>query len=204
MSRLMIATLLFLHGILGQATTLPQVPLSELIEHADVVAFVQIVKSELLKDVRTTEGEIPCGASYEARVIEMLKGEITGTTFRFGHYEGYGVGNRYVVFLADRKNAYDPKDSTNGAMEQFMQLQATKCKNQWPPLSVTHSGNGTLPVNWSSQFEYKDSVRVPARYIRLPKGLQSKPAKLSDGEANSDAVWVRLQDFLQSVRDLGR
>src|SRR5207247_2887551 len=109
----------------------------------------KIQKSKLLKDSRTTEVEIPCGSSYEARVIEMLKGEITGTRIRFGHYEGYGVGNRYVVFLVNRNNTYDPKDSTNGAMEQFTQLQATKCKNQWPPLLVTHSGIGTLLVNWS-------------------------------------------------------
>ena len=51
MNRYVISSaLLFLNSIVAHATTLPQVPLSELVAQSDVIAFVQIVKGELLKE----------------------------------------------------------------------------------------------------------------------------------------------------------
>lgn len=184
--------------VTGYATTLASVPLTELFQQADVVVLVQVTQGQVLG-----VGEETCGARYEAVVLEGLKGMKKGTTIKFGHLHGYKIGNRYLLFLLKSGRSYDTKMSTNAIMEHAQQQLIAKCSPVWHDLAVMHSGNGALPVNWASQFKYEDSVRIPSRFVGIPNELDTKAAKPSDNEESSGVVWVRLEDVLQYLKQLG-
>jgi len=196
--RAAIAILLLILVLPGaNATTLANIPLSELFSEADVVALVEVAEGHLLE-----EGPETCGAVYRATVKEGLKGIKAGETVEFGPYFGYQIGDQYLLFLTKPGRSFDPKSSTNGAIESAQQSIVQRCQPKWKFLAVMHSGNGALPVNWSSQFEYKDSVRIPTRYIGIPKTIETKPAMPSDNEKFSSVVWVRLETMLNALRGL--
>ena len=181
----------------ASATTLPHIPIADLFAEADVVALVEVTEGHLLG-----EGKDNCGAKYRATVTEGLKGVDSGSVLEFGQYIGYEIGNRYLLFLTKPGRSYEPKMSINGELESARQAAIRKCLPQWTFFRVMHSGNGALPVNWSTQFDYKDSVRIPLRYVGVPESVPQKPAMPSDNEEFSSVFWVRLDDLLTMLRSL--
>jgi hypothetical protein len=62
-------------------------------------------------------------------------------------------------------------------------------------------GVGALKVGASAAFDYKDAVLVPDRYVKMPAGVKSLPAKAEDSSYASN-VWIELGAFLESVQQL--
>jgi hypothetical protein len=181
------------------ATSISRVPVSELFQEADVVALAQVTEGRTLG-----VGDQTCGATYEALVLDGLKGVRAGATIKFGHYSGYEVGTRYLLFLAQPERSFDPKLSANSDIERGRKQLFDRCSVQWRELSVIHSGNGALSIMHAPPFNYKDAVRIASRYVGIPSGVEVKPAKPSDSEEFSAVVWVRLEDMLRLLRQFAR
>jgi len=199
MIRLLSAMCVFACTCVAFATTIPKVPLAELFQKADVVALVQVTEGRTLGT-----GEETCGASYEAIVVAGLKGANVGSTIKFGHNFGFEVGTQYILFLVKPDRPFDPKMSMNSEMERMRGHLNARCSSQWPDLTVMHSGNGALPVSFSAQFNYKDSVRVASRFVGIPPGVEVKAAMPSDIEEFSGVVWVRLDDMLKLLQQFAK
>jgi len=181
------------------ATTLPRIAIEQLFRDADVVVIAEITSGELIGI-----GEETCGAKYYARVEESFKGSSKGATIEFGNYYGYELGGRYVFFLVGAGRRYEPLMSTNSNDLKAKAEALARCRDKLDRNTVMHSGNGALPIHWTSKFKYNDGVRVPTRYVVLPKDMETTPAIASEQEEFSETVWVRLENMVRMLNGLGR
>jgi hypothetical protein len=179
------------------ATTLPALPIAELFREADLVVVATVTKGELIG-----LGELTCGAKYSAQVEESFKGSRKGATIEFGNYYGYELGGRYVLFLTKAGRNYDPMMTTNSMHLRAQDEFRTRCGSKLDRNTVMHSGFGALRIQYTNKFNFTDGVRVPTKYLVLPKGTNTAPAIASESEEFSDVVWVKLEQMLLILRDL--
>jgi len=193
------ATLLALLIHQASATTLPTIELRELTRDADLVVKVQVLSGETLG-----VGESSCGAKYTALVEESFKGSSAGATIEFGNHYGYEIGNRYILFLVKPGTAHEPMMSTNSMYMQEKAEFQRRCVSLLSRSTVMHSGYGALRIGWTSEFQYKDGVRVPTRYIALPETTRTTPSMASEYDQYSGLVWVRLEEMSQLIHELAK
>ena len=79
-----------------------------------------------------------------------------------------------------------------------------RCEGKLDRSTVMHSGNGALPIHWTGKFKYKDGVRIPTRYVALPKNTETTPAIASEQEEFSDTVWVKLENVAEMLNRLAK
>ena len=178
------------------ATTLPKIPVAELFKEADMVAIVQVVDGQVLGEL-----EESCGAKYKARVIRGFKGAETGYIY-FGHFHGYEIGGRYLLFLTKPDRDYRPLMSTNSRAMEAEKEYLEKCSNVRTANRVMHSGNGALKIMWTGEYKYKDAVAVPNRYVAFPESVPRKPADLGERGEFSEYVWIletSAIEYLESI-----
>lgn len=198
MKQLFLACVLSLH-CLAEATTLPAIQASQLFQDADIVALVQVTSGETI-----STGDKPCGAKYSALVVDGFKGVSAGTMIEFGNYYGYEIGNRYVLFLVGPSRRHEPVMSTNSRQLDAKAEYEKQCASRLLRNTVMHSGNGALRVQWVTDFQFKDGVAVPTRYVVLPANVSTIPAKITETNEYSGEVWVRLPDFTKALKDMGK
>lgn len=198
MNRLVLACILSMHCFV-QATTLPSIQVSELFRDAEIVALVEVTAGETMGT-----GENTCGAKYSALVLDSFKGTSAGKTIEFGNYYGYEIGGRYVLFLVGPGRRYEPVMSTNSMHQDTKAEYERRCSARLRRNTVMHSGNGALKVDWVTEFNYEEGVAVPTRYVTLPSSIATVPAKITEMNERSRAVWVRLPDFTKALRGLGK
>ncbi|MFC3682392.1 hypothetical protein [Hydrogenophaga luteola] len=198
MKRLFLACALSLH-FLVQATTLPSIELSQLFRDADIVALVEVASGETIGT-----GEKSCGAKYAALVVDGFKGVSAGETIEFGNYYGYEIGSRYVLFLVGPGRKHEPVMSTNSMHRDAQAEHEKRCASRLRRNTVMHSGNGALRVHWVTDFQYKDGVAVPTRYVVLPSTIPTIPAKITETNEFSSEVWVRLPELADVLRGMGK
>ena len=198
-TRHLYGTLLALLIHQASATTLPTIDLRDLTRDADIVVKAQVLSGETLG-----VGESSCGAKYTALVEESFKGSSPGAIVEFGNYYGYEIGSRYILFLVKPGTTHEPMMSTNSMHMQAKAEFRSRCASQLSRSSIMHSGYGALRVRWTSEFQYKDGVQVPTRYIALPEATRSVPSMTSEYEQHSGLVWVRLEELSQLVHELAK
>ncbi|MEH6639509.1 MAG: hypothetical protein V7717_09560 [Porticoccaceae bacterium] len=178
------------------ATTLPKISVAELFNEADMVAIVQVVDGQVLGEL-----EESCGAKYKARVIRGFKGADTEYIY-FGHFHGYEIGGRYLLFLTEPSRDYRPLMSTNSRSVEAEREFMEKCSNLLTAKKVMHSGNGALKIMWTGEYKYKDAVAVPNRYVAFPESVPRKPADLGERGEFSEYVWIletSATEYLESI-----
>ncbi len=200
MRRLLLVVMMYaLCAQWSYATTLARINLTDLFQEADLVAFVEVTSGEMLG-----VGDDSCGAKYAARVLEAFKGSTTGEKIEFGNFYGYEIGGRYILFLVKAPRTHEPMMSSNSMQLDVRAKIQTWCGPKLLRNTVMHSGNGALKVPWVSKFKYQDGVLVPTRYVALPKGLSTSPAKVTEVNEFSDEVWVRLTELTTTLRGLAK
>lgn len=199
MKRLVAFAISYFLSLSAGGTTLPPIALDQLFRDADVVASVQVVSGELLG-----VGEASCGAKYSALVLDGFKGVTAGTTIEFGNYFGYEIGNQYILFLVRPGRTHEPMMSTNSMHLNARAEHLKRCGQKLLRNTVMHSGNGALKIHWVAELKYKDGVAIPTRYVTLPAGLSTVPAKVTETNEFSGEVWVALPEFSKVLRELGK
>jgi len=181
------------------ATTLPRLPLDDLYKNADVVAVVQIESGSIVE-----VGERACGIRYSGRVVESIKGPYKKSdTVEFGPYSGRGIGDSALVFLNRSDNVYSPKTSTNStALAQEAAYRET-CLSKMPKYSIMFDGFGFLEISWTTKFDYKEAVLFKDRWIASPGELERKLREPGDNQIKSDEYWVKANDVVTYLRNLG-
>lgn len=179
------------------ATTLPSLPIQDLLEAADVAAVVEITRGELV----TANGG-GCGARYVGRVLERIKGlEASVSEVAFGPYGGRKLGGKYLVLLTRRARRYDPLTSTNSMDAGLRASWETRCAESLPEYREMHSGMATLEVDWTTKFDKSDAVKFEPKYVKWPNGLVAKLSEPGDNAVFAAAYWVRLDEVLKSLRE---
>lgn len=189
-----VAALLFSLGV--GATTLLQVPVSELFKEADTVAIVQVVDGQALGEL-----EESCGAKYKARIIRRFKGA-DSEYVHFGHYHGYEIGGRYLLFLTKPDRDYRPLTSTNTRAMEAEKEYLEKCSSVLTANRVMHSGNGALKIMRTDEYKYKEALAVPNRYVAFPESVPRKAANLGEREEFSDYVWILESNAIEYLESL--
>jgi hypothetical protein len=200
MRRLLLVVLVYaLCAQWSHSTTLPRIKLSQLFQDADLVVFVEVTRGETLG-----VGDDSCGAKYAARVLEAFKGSTTGETIEFGNFYGYEIGGRYILFLVKAGHSYEPMMSSNSTQMDARSEFQNRCGPKLLRSTVMHSGNGALKVHGVSKFKYQDGVLVRTRYVALPNGLSTVPAKVTEVNEFSSEVWVRLPELTTTLKALAK
>lgn len=200
MRRLLLVVLVYaICAPLSHSTTLPRIKLSQLFQDADLVVYVEVTHGEMLG-----VGDDSCGAKYVGRVLEAFKGSTKGETIEFGNFYGYETGGRYILFLVKAGHSYDPMMSSNSTQMDARAEVQNRCGPKLLRNTVMHSGNGALKVHWVSKFKYQDGVLVPTRYVALPNGLSTVPAKVTEVNEFSNEVWVRLPELTTTLKALAK
>jgi hypothetical protein len=181
------------------ATTLPAIPLEELFRDADIVVIAEVVQGEIVR-----VGGQPCAAKYIAKVEESFKGAPKDATIEFGNFVGYELGSRYLLFIVGPERRHEPMMSTNSMHLQAKAALTARCGPTLQRSTVMHSGNGALRIDWTAKFNYKDGVRVPTRWVVLPKNIESVPATPSEKEEFAKVAWVRVEDMIRALRGLAK
>ena len=181
------------------ATTLPNIPIEELFKKADVVALVDIKKGETI-DI---EGG-SCGAVYEGTVAEAFKGVKKDGVVIFGPYHGYKIGYKYLLFLYNAENLFEPISSTNSISEAARQEYLKKCQSKLKGLRIMHSGYGALKIEFTGKYKYKDAAIIPKRYVSFSQTLPKK--KVAEGKCDEweECYWVpedRLIKYLNKLKN---
>ncbi|WP_457325670.1 hypothetical protein [Roseateles sp. P5_E11] len=196
MKRLVLVCVVGLHCMV-QGTTLPPIEVSQLFQDADIVALVEVTSGETIGT-----GEKSCGAKYSALIVDGFKGASAGATIEFGNYYGYEIGNRYVLFLVGPGSRHEPVMSANSMHRDAEAEHEKRCASRLRRNTVMHSGNGALRVHWVADFQYKDGVAVPTRYVVLPSAVSTIPAKVTETNVFSGEVWVRLPELVNVLRGM--
>ena len=193
--KLAVATALMSLMSLASGTTLPPVPIEELFREADYVLVVEIT------DGRTLEpAGYKCGAIYTGRVIESIKGE--GDTVSFGHFHGYEIGSKYLVFLTKPDREYRPLMSTNSMAMTREQEFREKCNDVLTGARIMHSGYGVIEITWAIPNDYKDAAKVALRYVVLPESMQTMRYVPNEGEEFDEYTWVAEKDLIDYLKEL--
>lgn len=177
----------------AHATRMDSVPIDELFSHADFVAQIQIIEGHTLG---TPEDD--CGALYKGRVIFVYKGSAVKQV-EFGHYEGFKVGNRYLVFLTKPNEPYRSLASTNSYSMKLEQEHAQKCARYWTGMEIMQGVHGALEIYHPYDGYTDTAVRLPMRFIAPPEGSKFTPVAAPSSVDNyADPVWI-LEKEIQKV-----
>lgn len=97
LSGLLLASALFASQATARSVIAPSKAVSQ--ARADLVIDLEIMARHPVNNA-----DVNCGVAYEARVNNILKGAIGGTTVTFGYLDGLEVGMKYTVYLGSSKN----------------------------------------------------------------------------------------------------
>ena len=182
----------------AQSTTLPQLKVEDLFKEADVVVIAEIQSGH-----RVSVGEFSCGAKYEAEIIHTLKGELEDQSIvEFGPFEGYGIGEKYLLFLKARGSRFDPVTSTNGIALAARAEYAENCASSEAAYNIMFHGMGALEISFTTKFDYNDAIKFHERWVLPPASLERKPAEADDNKVPSTESWVREDAFVEYIRGL--
>ena len=179
-----------------KATTFSRLSVEEVFKYSSFVGIVEIKKGSTLGTP-----EQPCGALYEARVIEQFKGKSLNS-INFGYAHGYGVGDKYLLFLNSRIGEKRFLNSTNSNSEAARQEFFDVCEKHLPEFSVSHSGIAIIEYRWTSEFKYKDSFAVPTRYIQFPDTIEAKEGNFDGNYEFHDMKWLLEDGVIEHMRKL--
>ncbi len=177
-------------GAMAQSTTVTiaepaATNLTDLFQHADVVASVKIVSGD---------SENYGVAIYKARVIQSFKGPGPGEMIYFGPYVGMRLGWEYIVFLHAESEVIVPKASSSG----YGPIHYAKILNE---------GYGALMSSYECVFhgsnvaqQCGEALRVCTDYIHLPKSIATFPSRSEDTDFG--CRWVRKTEFVPALAAL--
>jgi hypothetical protein len=170
------------------ATSLALIPVEELFKEADTVVIVEVVSGQMLENF--------CGAKYKARIVHNFKG-IDSEFLHFGHYPGYEIEGRYLLFLTNPDRWYTQLSTTNSTAEAAVEEFHKKCDEVLDINRVMHTGAGALEITKSP-----NEVVVHTEYIVFPESVPSRSAEFDKCGAVSKYVWIREKlaiEYLESI-----
>ena len=141
-----------------------------------------------------------CGAIYTGKVIGSLKGE--SDTISFGHFHGYEIGSKYLLFLTKPDREYRPLASTNSMAIAREQDYREKCNDVLTAAKVMHSGYGAIEITWAITNNYEDAAKVATRFVVLPESMQTELYIHSEREQFDEYVWVPEQDLIDYLKQI--
>lgn len=157
------------------------VSFASLFSKADLVAFIKIYSGDTESYKQTL---------YKAEVLSAYKGVKEKDIIYFAPFNGYGIGNEYLVFLrkTDKRvgeiidESVKPNSSPYDASQKYF--------------SVMYEGYSIMPVSYECLFEGKDNldrcdygVEFNIHQVELPTSLKTFPKDV--GEFSDDVKWVR-------------
>lgn len=175
---------------------MPKIPVDELFNEADMVAIVQVVDGQVIGKFENS-----CGAKYKARVIRRFKGNDTEYIY-FGHFQGYEIGGRYLLFLTKPGRDYHPLMSTNSHAMKDEREHMKKCSSLLTANQIMHSGYGALKIMSTGEYKYKEAVAVPNKYVVFPETVPRKYADLGERGKFGEYVWIletSAIEYLESI-----
>jgi hypothetical protein len=172
------------------ATTLPKLNVEYLFTEADDVVIVEVVSGSMIGELNES-----CGAKYKARVINRFKGN-ESKYINFGHFHGYEIGSKYLLFLTSPDREFKPISSTNSNSMRAENEHLKKCHALLTKNKVMHSGYGAMKVELTSKLDYKQSVAIPSRYVSFPESLDNVPANVGENGEYSDYIWALETDVI--------
>ncbi len=75
------------------------------------------------------------------------------------------------------------------------------CHNVQPNLLVMFEGYGSLEISRPRQFDYKDAIRIPERYIKIPDELKKVDVEFGDDTILGNPYWIKSSDFIKYMID---
>ncbi len=180
---------------IASGTTLPPVPIEELFHEADYVLVVEVIEGHTLEP----SGH-KCGAVYTGRVIENIKGGVD--TISFGHFHGYEIGSKYLLFLTKPDREYRPLASTNSMAMAREQEYREKCNDVLTAAKVMHSGYGAIEITWAIPNDYEDAAKVATRFVVLPESMPTELYIHNEREQFDEYVWVPEQDLIDYLKQI--
>ena len=180
----------------ASATTLPQLSLDDLYDSAEFVGIILIEEGKLIRK----EDQI-CASQYTANILESFKGQYrAGEQITFGPFSGKGIGQKYLLFLTKKEKQFKPMNSTNSMSMKRENDYQKICGSVLPDLLISFHGYGILKIGTPHQFKYKESIRIPDRYISIPKQLNKKAVEFGDDRILGDPFWVEEKEFIMYMR----
>jgi hypothetical protein len=179
------------------ATTLPRLEVTELFAKADVVAIVQVVAGRTLG-----VGQESCGAIYTGQIERRFKGAAGVDTIEFGHFEGYEIGRRYLVFLTRPGETFDPLASTNSVSLEAEAKFRERCDSQHTAHRIMHSGECAIPILWAEALEYKDALLVHDRHVAFPDSVPRTKANAGERHELWDSIWIEESAAIRYLESL--
>jgi hypothetical protein len=165
------------------ANTIARVKLADLFKQADLVAVVKIVSGD---------GEHYPVVVYKATILAAFKGIVAKETIFFGPFEGFGVGNEYVVFL--NKSALEVRPEKHASVSSYGALPVF--------YRIMYDGFSILPSGYECVFDGKEiseqcdySVKLNTEQIVLPSGVEQFPLGRA-GPLTNYCKWVRKSVFI--------
>jgi hypothetical protein len=187
--RFVLASSLFI--VPASATTIARVKLSDLFKQADLVAVVKIVSGD---------GENYSVVVYKAKVLTAFKGTVAKETIFFGPFEGFGVGNEYIVFLNKSERGMKSEGGAGGSSYGDLPVL----------YRIMYDGFSILPSSYECVFNGKAiaeqcdySVKLNPEQIILPPGVKEFPPGEA-GPLTNYCKWVRKSVFIGLLEALER
>ena len=180
----------FYHSTLD-ATTFSRLPIDELYEYSDFVGLVELFEGNTLGI-----GQESCGALYTGHVISQFKGE-NQKSIVFGHYYGFEIGRKYLLFLSKPGQEKRFLNSTNSFSESGREAELIRCKEQRIGWNVMHSGIAAIGLESSPELNFKNGFAIPTRYIEMPEILEAFEGDFGSKEKYRDMKWFKDNSVLE-------
>jgi hypothetical protein len=189
---LFIIVVVFLNISHAEATTVPKIGVTNLLDKADIAAIVRIESGEIIAGTK-----YPCGVKYQGKILQAIKNVEVGESIEFGYYIGYGVGEEYIVFLNKKEKVFTPMMSTNSHSMKSKKEFEKHCGEKHSKYIVMHHGYGIQKTDKPSETNYRDEAfLIPTRYLGLPNTIQSIAPTKNSCETWEECKWVKKETML--------
>lgn len=183
----------------GNATTIAREPLEDVFRRSDFVAIVHVIEGQAIQPL-----EDECGSIYKGQVIKLIKGT-KETVVKFGHFDGLMMGQRYLVFLTNPDNEYRSLSSTNSISMGLEAERVSKCRAKWTGKKVMQGIHGAMSMEEVILEDTVDAVKVPTRFIDLPRSFKITPFTPPVAEDYyTEPVWVLESEIIKLLESYAK
>ena len=178
----------------GRTTTISEpapVTVEGLLRQADLAAIVRVVSGDT---------ENYPSAIYKAEVLEPFKGIKKGSTFYFGPFIGFGLGEEYLLFLHHSERAIEPKEKAPLSGLNYGRISEL--------YEIMYEGYSAIPIKYDCVFDGKEitqqcdyGMKLNTNQVILPKKIKTYPSS-TKGSFSEDTKWVRKTVFIAYLQTI--